>query len=62
MAKDNTGPRGGTTTVTKSGMVRKTMWFNQDEAEALRVRAFEERKPESEIVREALRRFLGIPD
>jgi hypothetical protein len=62
MSKENTGPRGGTTTVNKSGMVRKTMWFNQDEAEALRVRAFDERKPESEIVREALRHFLGIPD
>ena len=62
MPKEQTGPRGGITTITKSGMVRKTMWFNPDEAEALRRRAFEERRPESELVREALRRFLQIPD
>lgn len=57
-----TGPRGGTTTVTDSGMVRKTVWLHADEAEELRKRAFEERKGESEIVREALRRLLGLPD
>lgn len=62
MPKDNIGPRGGTTTINKSGMVRKTMWFNDDEAEALRQRAFKDRRPESEIVREALRHFLGIED
>jgi hypothetical protein len=62
MPKDKTGPRGGKTTVTESGMVRKTIWFNADETEALRKRAFDERRPEAEIVREALRRLLGIPD
>lgn len=62
MSKENTGPRGGTTTINKSGMVRKTMWFNPDEAEALRRRAFAERRPEADLVREALRRFLEIPD
>jgi hypothetical protein len=62
MPKDNIGPRGGTTTINKSGMVRKTMWFNEDEAEALRLRAFKERRAESEIVREALRLLLDIPD
>jgi hypothetical protein len=34
----------------------------EDEAEALRVRAFEERRSESAIVREAVRRLLGIED
>ena len=62
MPKDKIGPRGGTTTINPSGMVRKTMWFHEDEAEALRQRAFAERRPESEIVREALRRFLDLPD
>jgi len=57
-----TGPRGGETTVSKSGMVRKTLWLHGDEAEALRLRAFKERRAESEIVREALRRLLGIED
>ena len=56
------GPRGGETTVSKSGMVRKTLWLHGDEAEALRLRAFKERRAESEIVREALRRLLGIED
>jgi hypothetical protein len=56
------GPRGGETTVTKSGMVRKTLWLHGEEAEALRLRAFKERRPESEMVREALRAFLGIED
>jgi hypothetical protein len=57
-----TGPRGGETTVSKSGMVRKTLWLHGDEAEALRERAFKERRAESEIVREALRGYLGIED
>lgn len=56
------GPRGGETTVTKSGMVRKTIWLNGDEAEALRERAYRERRSESEIVRESLRAYLGIED
>ncbi len=56
------GPRGGLTTVTKSGMVRKTLWLHEDEAEALRERAYKDRRSESEIMRQALRRFLGIED
>jgi len=56
------GPRGGETTVSKSGMVRKTLWLHSDEAEELRQRAFKERRPESEIVREGLRKILGIED
>ena len=49
---------GGITTTGK----RKTIWFHADEAEALRVAAFEQRRRESEIIREAVRRFLKIPD
>lgn len=60
--KAPTGPRGGTTTVTKSGMVRKTLWLHADEAEALRLRAFKDRRSESELMREALRRLLRIED
>ena len=58
----NDRPPGGETTVSKSGMVRKTLWLHGDEAEALRLRAFKERRAESEIVREALRALLGIED
>lgn len=61
-AQPQTGPRGGETTISKSGMVRKTLWLHGDQAEALRLRAFKDRRAESEIVREALRRLLGIED
>ena len=53
-----TGPRGGTTTITRSGMVKKNLWIPADEAEALRRKAFDERRSEADIVREGLRRVL----
>jgi hypothetical protein len=59
---DPKGPRGGETTVTKSGMIRKTIWLHGDEAEELRDRAYRDRRTESELVREALRAYLGIED
>lgn len=52
------GPRGGTTTVSESGMVKKNLWVPAALAEELRRRAFKERRPEAEIVREALRGHL----
>ncbi len=42
--------------------VKKSLWLHWDEAEALRVRAFEERRSEASIMREALRRLLGVED
>jgi hypothetical protein len=42
--------------------VRKCAWFHQDEAEALRQRAFQERRSEAALIREAVRRLLGIED
>ncbi len=42
--------------------VKKSVWLHQDEAEALRLRAFQERRSEASIVREALRRLLEIED
>jgi hypothetical protein len=62
MANDPTGPRGGKTTMTGSGLVRKTVWLHVDEADELRRRAYEDRRSESEIVREALRKLLSIED
>jgi hypothetical protein len=47
--------------ITERG-VKKTIWFHEDEAEAPRLKAFKERRSESAIVREALRRLLGIED
>jgi hypothetical protein len=62
MPEKPTGPRGGTTTRTESGLVRKTLWLSEIEAEELRQRAFRERTSESELMRDALRAFLKIPD
>jgi hypothetical protein len=53
------GPRGGRTTITKSGMVKKNLWVPHEVAEALRQKAFEERRSEAEIIREALDNLLG---
>jgi len=47
--------------ITEKG-IKKTIWFHEDEAEALRLRAFQDRRSESAIVREAVRRLLGIED
>lgn len=58
----NKGPKGGTTTFTAGGLVRKVIYLNKDEAEALRLKAFTDRRTESDIAREALRRLLRIPD
>jgi hypothetical protein len=42
--------------------VRMTLLFHQDEAEALRERAYRSRRSQASLVREAVRRFLGIED
>jgi hypothetical protein len=60
--KKRLGPRGGETTVSKTGMIRKNVWLHPDEAEALRERAYAERRTEAEILREGLRRILGMED
>ena len=60
--EQRTGPRGGKTTVSKRGLIRKTIWIHEDENEALRRAAFEERKTETEIVRELLRQRFELPD
>jgi hypothetical protein len=62
MDEKRLGPRGGETTVSKTGMIRKNVWLHPDEAEALRSRAYEERRTEAEILREGLRRILGMED
>lgn len=47
--------------ITSSG-VKKTIWLHEDEAEALRLQAFKERRSESSLIREAVRRLLNIVD
>ena len=59
--RQHLGPRGGHTT-RKRGQVKKTVWVNDEEADALRTLAYEQRRSEASIIREALRRFFGIDD
>lgn len=40
--------------------VKKTIWFHEDEAEALRLGAFKGRRSESPIVREAYAPISGL--
>jgi hypothetical protein len=56
------GPRGGKTTVTKSGLIRTVIYLNPEERRVLRLAVAEREQPASEIVREALRQYLGIED
>jgi hypothetical protein len=50
-ATPGTGPRGGTTTVTESGMRKKNLWIAAEMGEWLRWAAFHEKKTEAWIVR-----------
>jgi hypothetical protein len=53
------GPRGGTTTISGSGFVKKNFWLPLGTAEELRRQAFETRRSEAEIMREALERHFA---
>jgi hypothetical protein len=55
------GPRGGETT-RKAGQVKKTVWLNDDEAEALRKAAYERRLSEAALLRVAVRRYFRLVD
>jgi hypothetical protein len=52
--------RSGATTITNAGLHRKTVYFDNDEWEAIRQRAFEDDRSYTAIVREAVRRLLGL--
>ena len=52
------GPKGGRTTRTAGGMVRKVILLTPDLYESLRRASFDERRSESEIVRDALGAYL----
>jgi hypothetical protein len=62
MSEKRKGPRGGETTISKTGMIRMTLWLHEDEAEALRLKAFRDRRTQAEILREGLRRVLDLED
>jgi predicted DNA-binding protein (UPF0251 family) len=46
----------------EQNVVRKTVYLHPDEAEAVRLHAFKERRTESALIREAIRRLLKIED
>ena len=52
------GPRGGTTTVTRRGWVKKNLWMPPELAEQLRQTAFRLRIPEAELIRRGLEKVL----
>lgn len=56
------GPRGGTSTVYKSGLLRKTAYFYEEEWEAIRKAAYDRNVSYTDILREAVRSYLSISD
>jgi hypothetical protein len=62
VAKRNQGPRGGKTTVTPGGLLKKTVYLDPEEWAALKRRSYEEDRPVSEIIRELVRHGLGLDD
>lgn len=55
-----TGPRGGTTTITVGGHIRKTLYLGPEEAERLRQDAFSQRRRESDVLREIVREYYAL--
>ncbi len=52
----------GKTTRSPSGLVKKTFWFNQDEADRLRLEAFKQEVSQADLVRQAIREMFKMPD
>lgn len=50
------------TTVTAAGMLRKTVYFDKAEWEAIRLAAYQEDRAYTDIIRDAVRRALGVTD
>ena len=49
------------TTITPGGLLRKTVYFSENEWLAIKKKAYMEDRPYTDIVREAIRDFLGLP-
>ena len=47
---------------TPGGLIRKVAYLHADEVAALRRLAYEEARSESDIIREAVRAYLGVED
>lgn len=54
------GPRGGLTTVTPGGLTRVSTYLDETERTAVRSRAFQEERSISDVIRSAVRYYLGL--
>jgi hypothetical protein len=61
-APSGRGPRGGTTTVTRRGWVKKNLWMPPELAEQLRETAFRLRTSEADLIRRGVEALLGSLD
>jgi hypothetical protein len=57
-----TGPRGGTTTVTQTGMFRKNLWITHEQNERLRLLAFRTRRSEGDVIRQGIEFVLALAE
>lgn len=48
-------------TTTPGGLLRKTVYFTETEWRAIKAKAYQEDRPYTDIVREAIHTLLGIP-
>lgn len=62
MERRDQGPRGGKTTVTPGGLLKKTVYLDPEEWAALKKKSYEEDRPVSDILRELVRRGLGFSE
>jgi hypothetical protein len=60
--KKGQGPRGGTSTIYKSGLLRKTAYFYEEEWEAIRRAAYDRDVSYTDIIREAIRAYFKIDE
>jgi hypothetical protein len=49
-------------TTTPGGLLRKTVYFTEAEWRAIKAKAYQEDRPYTAIVREAVKRLLTLPD
>ncbi len=62
MSEEEQKSRRGGPPVSPRGLVRRVISLHVDEDEELRRRAYDERRPVTELVRTAVRAYLGIQD
>jgi hypothetical protein len=49
-------------TTTPGGLLRKTVYFTETEWRAIKAKAYHEDRPYTDIVREAVRNLLALPE